>query len=165
MGQLFKQHGPLVYRRALRLLGNAADAEEATQDIFIRAMKGADGFEQRSQTTTWLYQITTNHYLNVLRDRSRRAALRAEHLPSGEAASAEPARAEDIALVRRVLASADPQEAQAAVYVFIDGMSHEEAAPLLGVSKRTVGNWIERFRAAARAAAGDAPDPAAGSKP
>ena len=37
IAQLFDQHGPRVYRRALRLLGNPADAEEATQEIFIRA--------------------------------------------------------------------------------------------------------------------------------
>ena len=44
-----------------------------------------------------------------------------------------------------LLAEADEKQAQAAVYVYLDGMSHEEAAELLGVSKRTVGNLIDRF--------------------
>ena len=50
----------------------------------------------------------------------------------------------------RVLAEADPQCASAAVCVYLDGMSHEEAAEVLEVSRRTVGNLLERFAAFAR---------------
>lgn len=150
---LFDQHGPKVYRRALRLLGNPADAEEATQEIFIRAFRGAGGFRQQSQVTTWLYQITTHYCLNLIRDRSRRAALHEEHVaPRGEGLSgSEPARADDLVLLQRLLARADERQATAAVYVFLDGMSHEEAASVLGTSKRTVGNLLERFQAWANA--------------
>jgi RNA polymerase sigma-70 factor (ECF subfamily) len=166
IAQLFQQHGPAVFRRALRLLGNRADAEEATQEIFIRALRGEEAFQQRSQLTTWLYQITTNYCLNLLRDRGRRSELSAQHLeaPGGEVA---PARSDDVALVRRLLATADPQQAQAVVYVFLDGMSHEEAAGVLGVSKRTVGNLIDRFRAWAQEtpeAPGDTPARASGGR-
>jgi RNA polymerase sigma-70 factor (ECF subfamily) len=49
--------------------------------------------------------------------------------------------------LRRLLAEADEQQARAAIYVYLDGMSHEEAAAVLGVSKRTVGNLIDRFLA------------------
>ncbi len=150
---LFDRHGPGVYRRALRLLGNPADAEEATQEIFIRALRGAGSFRQQSQLTTWLYQITTHYCLNLIRDRSRRAELYAEHMaPMGEGASgSEPVRADDLVLLRRLLATADERQAAAAVYVFLDGMSHEEAASVLGTSKRTVGNLLERFQAWASA--------------
>jgi RNA polymerase sigma-70 factor (ECF subfamily) len=147
--ELFERYGPLVLRRAQRLLGNVHDAEEATQEIFIRALRGAEAFEQRSQITTWLYQITTHHCLNLLRDRARRRELRAEH-PEPAGGEQAPAPSDEVAIVRRLLADADPRQAQAAVYVFVDGMSHEEAAELLGVSKRTVGNLVERFRAWAR---------------
>jgi RNA polymerase sigma-70 factor (ECF subfamily) len=142
-----------VYRRALRLLGNPADAEEATQEIFIRAFKGAEGFRQQSQLTTWLYQIATHYCLNLIRDRSRRAELYAEHMPAASDAEerTEAVRPDDLVLLRRLLADADERQASAAVYVFLDGMSHEEAAEVLGVSKRTVGNLIERFQAWAAA--------------
>ncbi len=149
---LFHQHGPRVYRRALRLLGNPADAEEATQEIFIRAFRSAEGFRQQSQLTTWLYQITTHYCLNLIRDRSRRTALDGEHLaPMAEGAErTDPASPEDVLLMRQLLAEADERQAAAAVYVLMDGMSHEEAAEVLGVSKRTVGNLLERFQAWAR---------------
>ncbi|WP_257448690.1 RNA polymerase sigma factor [Archangium lipolyticum] len=149
IASLFDQHGPRVYRRALRLLGNPADAEEATQEIFIRALRAAQGFRQQSQMTTWLYQITTHYCLNLIRDRSRRAELHAEHVaPLVDGTDRpDPAHPDDLLLLRRLLSTADERQAAAAVYVFLDGMSHEEAAEVLGVSKRTVGNLLERFQA------------------
>jgi RNA polymerase sigma-70 factor, ECF subfamily len=141
---LFLKHGPMVYRRALRLLGDRHDAEEATQEVFIRALRGAESFEGRSEVTTWLYRITTHYCLNQIRDTKRRRDLL-------EARAAEDDRAEALAapelvLLRRLLSEADEQQAKAAVYVYLDGMTHEEAAEVLGVSKRTVGNLIQRFR-------------------
>jgi len=146
LSELFRQHGPRVYRRALRLLGNPADAEEATQEIFIRALRSVEGFRQQSQLTTWLYQITTHYCLNLIRDRSRRNALYEAHVGNAEE-RADPARPDDVLMLRGLLAAADERQAAAAVYVLLDGMSHEEAAEVLGVSKRTVGNLLERFQA------------------
>jgi RNA polymerase sigma-70 factor (ECF subfamily) len=146
-GQLFSRHGALVYRRALRLLGNAADAEEATQEVFIRVMRGVDRFEGRSQMTTWLYHVTTNYCLNVLRDGARRRELLAEHTPGP---AADGGSGGEWVAMRDLLARADELQARAAVYVYVDGMSHDEAAELLSVSRRTVGNLLDRFVAWAR---------------
>ena len=143
VGELFRLHGPMVYRRAFRLLGRREDADEAMQEVFIRVMRGASGFEGRSGVTTWLYQITTHYCLNLLRDRARRRQLLQEN-PLADEAPGGPAQSELVHL-RRLLAEADEQQARAAIYVYLDGMSHEEAAAVLGVSKRTVGNLIERF--------------------
>ncbi len=147
VGELFRRHGAMVYRRAFRLLGRREDAEEATQEVFIRVMRSGSGFEGRSGVTTWLYQITTHYCLNLLRDRARRRQLLQENAPEGEASGAAAPAASELLHLRRLLAEADEQQARAAVYVYLDGMSHEEAAELLGVSKRTVGNLLERFLA------------------
>jgi RNA polymerase sigma-70 factor (ECF subfamily) len=150
----------------LRLLANPADAEEATQEIFVRALRAAQGFRHESQMTTWLYQITTNYCLNLIRDRSRRATLHEERIPPREdstpTAEAHP---EERVFIRGLLARADERQAAAAVYVFVDGMSHEEAASVLGVSKRTVGNLIERFQAWAESQGEEPPakEPARGA--
>jgi RNA polymerase sigma-70 factor (ECF subfamily) len=161
---LFDQHGPRVYRRALRLLGNPADAEEATQEIFIRAFRSAEGFRHQSQLTTWLYQITTHYCLNLIRDRTRRTELHEEHVApmADDTDRSAPANPDDLVLLRRLLSAADERQAAAAVYVFLDGMSHEEAAEVLGVSKRTVGNLLERFQAwaGAQVAIGEQAPPA-----
>ena len=52
--------------------------------------------------------------------------------------------------MRTLLQEADEEQAKAAVYVYIDGMSQNEAADLLGVSRRTVGNLLDRFNGWAR---------------
>jgi RNA polymerase sigma-70 factor (ECF subfamily) len=140
---LFRQHGPMVYRRAFRLLGRREDAEEAVQEVFIRVMRHVSDFEGRSSMTTWLYQVTTNYCLNLLRDRGRRQQLFAENvLSSSDGSSISDS---ELLHLRRLLSQADERQAQAVVYVFLDGMSHEEAAGLLLISKRSVGNLIERF--------------------
>ncbi|XXF79967.1 RNA polymerase sigma factor [Myxococcaceae bacterium GXIMD 01537] len=167
ISSLFEQHGPRVYRRALRLLGNPADAEEATQEVFIRALRGASDFRRQSQLTTWLYQIATHYCLNLLRDRARRATLHEEHVQPLATAAADSAGGspDERVFIRDLLARADERQAAAAVYVFIDGMSHEEAAEVLGVSKRTVGNLIERFQQWADAQGAEPAAAASADKP
>ncbi len=151
---LYEQHGDMVYRRALRMLGNCDDAREARQEVFLRVLRGADGFEQRSCLSTWLYRITTNYCLNSLRDRRRRHELLERRAPTR---ACETRSVLDACALRTLLARADPQQVQAAFYVFMDGMSHEEAAELLQVSRRTVGNLLERFQGWAHGELQDSP--------
>lgn len=143
LAQVFTQQKPRVYRRALRLLKNPSDAEEATQEVFVRALRGATGFAQQSEIGTWLHQITTHYCLNLLRDRSRRAELD----EGQELGPVRPLASDDLCLLHKLLAAADEQQARALLYVHLDGLSHDEAAAKLGVSRRTVGNLLERFRA------------------
>ena len=60
--------GPL-YRLALKMLGNASDAEDALQNTFIKAFQHVDKFEGRSSLSTWLYRIASNEALMLLRKR------------------------------------------------------------------------------------------------
>jgi RNA polymerase sigma-70 factor (ECF subfamily) len=60
--------GPL-YRLALKMLGNAPDAEDALQNTFIKAFQHVDKFEGRSSLSTWLYRIASNEALMLLRKR------------------------------------------------------------------------------------------------
>ncbi|MGK0358938.1 MAG: RNA polymerase sigma-70 factor (ECF subfamily) [Bradymonadia bacterium] len=158
---LFDRYAPMVYRRALRLLGRPADAEEATQEVFIRALKALPSFNPKAQHSTWLYRITTNYCLNRLRDMARRSELLDAHkgdVPRGSLAI-DPVK---MLTMRRLLADADPQCARAALLVYVDGLTHAEAATLMGVSRRTVGNLCDRFTAWARARlAADAEQPGA----
>ena len=143
---LFQRYGPLVYRRCLKILGNAALAEEAMQDIFIRVIKGIEQFDGRSQLSSWLFRITTNHCLNSIRDAQRRRELWQENvvpIHANEVSKDDPV---TTLLTRQLLAEANPQEAQAAVCVYMEGMTGAETAAVLGVSRRTVTNLLERFK-------------------
>lgn len=148
IADLFDRYGPMVYRRALALLGKHELAEEAVQEVFVRALKAGESFEGRSRVSTWLYSITTNFCLNLLRNQNRRNELWQEHGPKGLQATHEAP--EELMLMRTLLTEAEDDQARAAIYVYIDGMSQNEAAELLGVSRRTVGNLLERFNSWAR---------------
>jgi RNA polymerase sigma-70 factor (ECF subfamily) len=147
---LFQKYGHLIYRRAYYLLGHPQDAQEATQEVFIKAMKSAEAFEHRSQIYTWLSRITTNHCLNLIRSKRRRLELCNSQIQTQGKEITERYSEHDLMFIRSLLAEADERCAEAAVYVLIDGMSHQEAAKLLGVSRRTVGNLLERFKEWAR---------------
>src|SRR5262245_24036774 len=148
---LYRKYGPSVLRRARGILGNDQAARDAMQEVFIRALR-TDGFRGEASPMTWLYRITTNYCLNLIRDSSRRAELlAAEGTPVdvGQRGSAE-----DRLTLRRLLRDVDPELQEIAVYHYVDQLNHEEIAAILGVSRRTVGYRLEQFKEAARAAEG-----------
>lgn len=65
--ELVEQHAGQVYRLALRMMGNEADAEDVLQETFLSAFKAIDRFEERSSLSTWLYRIANNAALMRLR--------------------------------------------------------------------------------------------------
>lgn len=66
---LFERHQPWVFNMALRMLYHHADAEDATQDVFVKVLKGLPSFRGDSKFRTWLYRIAVNHVLNIKKDR------------------------------------------------------------------------------------------------
>ncbi|MBZ0268606.1 sigma-70 family RNA polymerase sigma factor [bacterium] len=70
--ELLERHQGRVYHHALRLMGNAEDAEEVLQDTFLKVFRHLDRFEERSRFSTWIYRIATNEALMRLR-KARRA--------------------------------------------------------------------------------------------
>ncbi len=63
--RLLARHQPWVFNVALRMLFQHQDAEDATQEILIKVLKGLPSFRGESKFTTWLYRIAANHLLNV----------------------------------------------------------------------------------------------------
>jgi len=142
----FSKYGPMVYSRALALLGNQAEAHDMTQEVFIKAFTELP--EGQDFTAYWLKRVTTNLCLNRLRDSKRRNAL---NLVASRQTESETSQDPVLALaIRRALSELEPRCAEAAVCVYVDGMTHEEAATLLGVSRRTVGNLLTRFQVTAK---------------
>ncbi len=143
---LYRTYGATVQRRARALLGNDAEASDAVQDVFIRVLQSYSDFRGESSPMTWIYQITTNLCLNRIRDRRKRSDLQqafAEEQPTAGR------RLELTPDVRKLLAALPADVATAGVYYHLDGMTHEEIAGVLGVSRRTVGNLVLRFDQAA----------------
>lgn len=65
--QLVEEHAAKIYRLALRMMGNEADAEDILQETFLSAFRSIHRFEERSSLSTWLYRIASNAALMRLR--------------------------------------------------------------------------------------------------
>ena len=142
--RLVEEYADRVFNVALRITGDWNDAEDAMQEAFLSAYQGWSGFRGESNPKTWLYRITTNYCLNLIRDRTthRRLLELNARDPSCVYGCSEPS---TTIAVRRLLREADPRQAAVAVYVYVDGMRREEVAEVMGCSIRTVGNLLVKF--------------------
>src|SRR6266702_2991618 len=73
--ELVQRHQAWIYNIAIRMLYHPQDAEDATQEILIKALTGLTSFEGRSSFRTWLYRIAANHVLNAKRGRLEPPAI------------------------------------------------------------------------------------------
>jgi RNA polymerase sigma-70 factor (ECF subfamily) len=151
------EHSARVYRLAYRLTGNRQDAEDLTQDVFIRVFRSLDTYEP-GNFPGWLHRITTNLFLDRVRRKSR---LRMDGFGEG---------AEDRLLSHEVLPESAVHDANfdpdiemalaslsdefrvAVVLCDIEGLSYEEIADVLGIKLGTVRSRIHRGRTQLREA-------------
>ena len=149
--ELYDKYAHLVHRRCLVLLGNPADAEDALQEVFVRAMRYQDSFRGESSPMTWLYRISTNHCLNAIRSAKRRRFRLQQRANEPTApASNPPGSIEDAAVIRELLPRFDRSSQEIAVYYFVDGMSQDEVARQTGLSVPTVRKRLRKFVERAR---------------
>jgi len=140
----YREYHHSVLRRATHLLGDEASAGEVVQEVFVSLIRDPGQFRGASSIATWLYSATTHGCLNRIRDRDNRARLLAEHLAPA-AAQMAPARVEDQAAARQLLARLPEKLARVAVYAYFDGLTHDEIADILGCSRRNVGKLLARL--------------------
>src|SRR5438105_5686842 len=94
--ELFGRYRGLAYRVAIRLLGNEADALDAVQDGFVKALTHIQSFQGRSSFKTWLLRVVSNAALDLGRQRGRREALSLESVGSVDgSARGEPSTADE----------------------------------------------------------------------
>ena len=149
--QLYALYGAMVLRRARAMLSDEHAARDVAQEVFLKVLESLSDFRRESSPVTWLYRATTNRCLNLLRDGARQSrALDALALAAPDEAEAG---LDERLTLRAVLAEVPEALREIAVYYYLDQMSHEEIAQLLGVSRRTVGNRLVEFHAAAKVAA------------
>jgi RNA polymerase sigma-70 factor (ECF subfamily) len=147
--ELYRQYGPVVYRRCLRILKDPEAAKDATQEVFVKLVRDMEKLAERETVLPWIYRVATNHCLNHRRDAARRGddvEMPDLELAHGVSPDAFPDRALAVQLLERV----DETTRSVAVGVLVDGMEHEEVASVLGISRRTVARKLERFLESAR---------------
>ncbi len=82
--ELIDHYKARLFHTTLRILGNREDAEEASQDTFLRAYRGLENFREEATFSTWIYRICVNTCLNLLESRKRFKAQQIESTPPAE---------------------------------------------------------------------------------
>ena len=155
--EVVEQHSARVYRLAYRLTGNRADAEDLTQEVFVRVFRSLDSYRPGT-LEGWLHRITTNLFLDQARRRSR---IRFD--PLGEAPEARlvgriPSPDHQLleglfdSDVETALAAMAPVFRVAVVLCDVEGLSYEEIADVLDLKLGTVRSRIHRGRSQLRKA-------------
>jgi RNA polymerase sigma factor (sigma-70 family) len=155
--EVVRDHSARVYRLAYRLTGNTHDAEDLTQEVFVRVFRSLSSYTPGT-FEGWLHRITTNLFLDMARRRQR---IRFEGLGEETAArlgdgGPSPAQAfDDRHLdtdIQAALKALAPEYRAAVILCDIEGLSYEEIAAALGIKLGTVRSRIHRGRAQLRAA-------------
>jgi len=146
---LVRRHQAAVYRIALRLLGSSVDAQDATQDTFVRAWQGLPKFRFDSAVSTWLYRIVTRRCLDLIAARRPTESLDQLELetPEGDPGKTVEQR-ERLMAVTRAIALLPGEQRAALVLREFEGLSHEQLADVLGISVPAVKGRIHRARLA-----------------
>lgn len=160
---MVKQHGSQMYSVALRIMGDADEAEEAVQEAFISACGKMTSFEGRSKLSTWLYRITTNAALMRLRKHRADVVSLDEPRMSDEGEllprqlgdwTIDPSRQALSQELRQVMEEAveslPPSLRAAFVLRDIHGLSTQEAAEALEISETALKVRLHRARLALR---------------
>lgn len=156
VGALFDVHAPRVLAFTHRMLGDRAEAEDATQETFLRAHRAADSFDGRCAPSTWLFAIARNACLDRLRDRDRRrrpsfASLQSVISRAEAGAAVEAERRQYVAAVREgcLLATlsclTDDQRAAFVLRTLCD-LGTADVAAVLGRSENAVRVLLSRAR-------------------
>lgn len=143
---LVRRYRKRIFALALHITGSASEADDITQDVFLKAFSALATFEGRSQFFTWVYRMTVNRSLNARRDRARRGEDTLDD-PRLELAVAvdtrtDPGRAAELrqtyARLLRALDGLPADMRTTVILVSLQGLAHGEVAVVQNVSEGTI---------------------------
>jgi RNA polymerase sigma factor (sigma-70 family) len=143
---LYRRYAPLIHSRARRLLGS--DADDIVHEVFLRWLRSPPAGDA---TSSWFFVTTTNACLDRIRHRNRRGDAWQDAVASAIPVIDAERLLVDKDTCRRVLGVVDEKTATVAALVYIDEMTQEEVAAMLGVTRTAVAKRLTRFLREARA--------------
>jgi len=148
--ELYHTYGDRVFRVCQGILGNRQDAEDATQEVFLRGFEQANKFSGRSRFSTWLLRLAANHTLNLLKARARRNR-RSQPVADDLTCPAPAPEQRSIASERQgavadLLQQLPDEQRQVVVLREMEGLSYSDLAEVLGVPVGTVTSRLIRGR-------------------
>jgi RNA polymerase sigma-70 factor (ECF subfamily) len=169
-GALVRLHQRRVYAAALHVTGNHSDADDVTQEAFVRAYRGLGSFDGRADFFTWLYRIAVNTALNRLRSTKRANALAtagaaetaqvggrpeslgAPHLAPDELASL----GQQVRATLVAMSELSPPLRVTLVLATVEGLGHKQIADILDIPEGTVAWRVNEARRILRERLGQA---------
>ncbi|HET7220431.1 MAG TPA: RNA polymerase sigma factor [Vicinamibacterales bacterium] len=149
--ELYRTHAGRLYGVAFRMVGNAADAEDLLQEIFLAAHRKLDSFRGESALGTWLYRLAVNLCLDYLRSRTGRAIQVTDPL-EGEPGLPDAA---GRGLAERTVSKMDLERALAQLpegcrtaFILhdVEGLEHREVAEVMGIAEGTSKSQVHKAR-------------------
>jgi RNA polymerase sigma-70 factor (ECF subfamily) len=139
---MYREHHGLVYRAAYRITGNAEDAEDVLQTLFLRLMRRGEGLDAEANPKGYLHRAAVNIALDIVRLRKR--VTSDERLASGVDHGSS---AEIQQIVAEALAGLSPKLAELFVLKHVEGYDNSELAQMIGTSRGAVAVLLFRARA------------------
>lgn len=167
--ELMHRHQDRVFRLAWRLLRQTQEAEDASQEVFLKAYQNAGRFTPTGTVAAWLNRITANHCLNLLRSRKVKKEVAWEDFDSGAGQGGEiAARGSGVGTpfdlvsgqecavqIQQALAGLPENQRQALVLKRFGDFSYQEIGEMMGLSASAVDGLIKRARQNLRQALGE----------
>jgi len=167
-GELVSRYQKTVYRIILRMVKSPDDADDLTQDTFVRAYRGLKTFKEEFDFHPWLYRIAVNQAINFINRRKRQAAVDMDDVPEGDIKQGpEPENPMQSASRQELMENLEealqrlPDEQRTVFLLRVqEGLSYEEIATVMGTPKGTVMSRLARARMALRRYLKHGPQPA-----
>jgi RNA polymerase sigma-70 factor (ECF subfamily) len=145
--QIFRVYRNPVFRVAYRFTGNRDDAEDLTQEIFLKVFENIGSFRYESSFATWLYRIAVNTCMNFQRDKKPAESLGVtDDLGSSVSPEAICERGELQRKIEAEIASLPNPLKIAFLLVVVEGMTYREASEILGLSVDALRMRVSRAR-------------------
>lgn len=142
--QLYERYSEQVYRLMHRMVG-ATDADDVTQQVFVRVLTTVSQFSGRSKFSTWLYRVAVNEALQHLRRNAKRTCLPLPPEPVDRRSSSVE-RLDDREQLEHALSKIDPDLRTVFLLREVEQLSYYEIALTLDVAEGTVASRLSRAR-------------------
>ncbi|MBQ2879248.1 MAG: sigma-70 family RNA polymerase sigma factor [Anaerotignum sp.] len=157
--ELILQHEKIVYNLALRMMNHSEDAQDISQEVFLKAYRSLSNFDERSAFSTWLYRITHNTCIDEMRKRkgkltysleeeleSEDGSMQRQVADAGDTPEESLMRKEQKSEILQALDTLSEEHKAAIILRDVKGMAYEEIAEILELSLGTVKSRISRAR-------------------
>lgn len=147
--EIYRQTSGFVYNVALRMSKNTHDAQEITQEVFVKVYRYLDHFRFEASFKTWIFRVSMNETMNYCKNRSKKRMRETavddeqilDHLSGGQET-----RQNDQDALMKLVDELNPEQKICMILRAVEGLSYQEIADVLGVNINTVRTRLKRGR-------------------